>query len=136
MTAAVVAAALVAGALAALLRYGISVVATRRKASLPWAVLIVNVAGSLVAGVAIALADGLGDPGIRLILLTGFAGGLTTFGTLTVETVQLVVEGRWRVAAGSVAANLVAGIAAFLAGWGATGAVLSATGAVLSALAR
>jgi CrcB protein len=126
MTLPLLLAALVAGAGGALLRYGISVRIAHSKFSLPWAVFIVNVAGSLVAGVAVALADSLGDTGIRLILLTGFAGGLTTFGTFTVESIQLIVEGRWRVAAASIGANLIGGVAALLAGWGATAAIIAA----------
>jgi len=128
VTGSLVAAALVAGAAGAALRYAVSLEAVRRKASLPWAVLIVNSAGSLVAGVAISLADALGDPSIRLVLLAGFAGGLTTFGTLTVESIQLVVDGKWRVAAGSVAANLAVGVLALVAGWAATAALLGAIG--------
>lgn len=109
----IVAAALVAGALGALLRYGVTRAFRSNPARLPWAVLLVNILGSLIAGVAIALS--YDDPGgaVRLIAVSGFAGGLTTFSTFSVETVQLAIEGRWRTVIGSVLANLLGGLAAF-----------------------
>lgn len=101
----IVAAALVAGALGAVIRFLLA----RAFASQPgWAVLVVNVLGSALGGVLLALASG----DVRLILLGGFCGGLTTFSTFGVETIQLVLDGKARVAALSVAANLVLGIGA------------------------
>jgi fluoride exporter len=104
----VVAAVLVAGGIGAALRFVLGRAAAR--ASWPWPVLAVNVAGSLIAGVAV-------HTDVALIAVTGFAGGLTTFSTLSVETVQLVEQGRWRTAAASVALNLGLGLAAATAGW-------------------
>ena len=114
MTVVVVVSALVAGALGALLRYGVTVPFRNSPARLPWAVLIVNVVGSLVAGIAVALS--LADPhgALRLIVVSGFAGGLTTFSTFSVEAVQLVIGGRWRALIGSVLGNLLGGTAAFV----------------------
>lgn len=121
----VVVAAVVAGALMAVVRYGVTQALASNRRSLPVAVLVVNVVGSLIGGVAIALAESLGAADARYILLGGVAGGLTTFSTFSVETVQLAMSGRWRIAAGSVAANLVVGFAAVLAGWAATSALVA-----------
>ena len=104
---AVLAAAL-AGALAAAVRWMLS-----RGIRAPWAVLVVNVLGSGIGGAVLGLAqrgDVSGD--IRLILIGGLCGGITTFSTWSVETIQLVQDGKWRVAALSVASNLVLGIGA------------------------
>jgi CrcB protein len=98
----------VAGAVGSVLRYLAGLAGAR--ASWPWPVLLVNVVGSLVAGVGI-------HSDLSLIVVTGFAGGLTTFSTLSVETVQLAMTGRWRAAIASVTANLVLGIAAAIGGW-------------------
>lgn len=111
----VVAVALASGALAALVRYAVAVKSAR--AGFPWAVLIVNIAGSAIAGAAIGLADVGGASELRYVLLGGVAGGLTTFSTFSVETVQLVIERRARAAMLSVAANLVGGLIAVIAGW-------------------
>jgi CrcB protein len=101
---------LAAGALGAALRF---LVARAFAARPVVAVLLVNVVGSAIGGAVLGLAQ-LGSVGgdIRLILLTGFCGGLTTFSTFGVETIQLVMGGRARTAAVSVLANLVLGIGA------------------------
>jgi CrcB protein len=80
------------------------------KSAWPWPVLLVNVVGSLLAGLAI-------HTDVALIVVTGFAGGLTTFSTFSVETVQLAAEGRWRAAVANVGANLALGLGAATAGW-------------------
>lgn len=102
---------LAAGALGAALRF---LVARAFAARPVVAVLVVNVVGSAIGGV--LLASSSGD--IRMILLTGFCGGLTTFSTFGVETIQLVMEGKVRVAAMNVAANLVLGIGAAAVAFG------------------
>lgn len=101
-------AVVVAGALGAAIRYLIG--HAGRKASWPWPVLLVNVAGSLIAGVAI-------HTDLALVVVTGFAGGLTTFSTFSVETVQLAGAGRWRAAALNAGSNVALGLAAATVGW-------------------
>ena len=122
MSALVVVVALLAGAVGAALRYAASTVLGRTRSRLPWAVLLVNVVGSLIGGIVIGLVqDGAIGTDARLILLSGLAGGLTTFSTFSAETVQLALAGRWRTAALSVAANLVLGVAAVVLGFAAVG---------------
>ena len=103
----IVVAVIAAGILGAVLRYGLTTF------SPSWGVLAVNVVGSFVAGAGLATLSG----DARLVLLTGFCGGLTTFSTFSVETVQTVLDGKVRSAALSVAANLVFGIGAAAAGY-------------------
>ena len=102
---------LLAGALGAVIRFLVA-----RLVAPPWAVLAVNVVGSFVAGVLIGATTG----DLRVILLTGFCGGLTTFSSFTVETVQLVLEGRARRALLSVGLNLVLGVGAAALGFALT----------------
>jgi CrcB protein len=106
-------AAVVAGALAAGVRFGVT-----RFVRAPWGVLIVNVLGSAIGGAVIGLATrfALADD-LRLVLLGGLCGGLTTFSTLSVETVQFAQQGRWRAAIGGMAANLALGVLAAVGGW-------------------
>ncbi len=120
MSALVIGVAMLAGALGALLRYAASTVLGR--ARLPWAVLLVNAIGSLIGGVVIGLVQsGAIGSDARLIVLSGFAGGLTTFSTFSVETVQLALAGRWRTALGSVLANLLLGVGAAVLGFAVAG---------------
>lgn len=100
--------AVLAGAGAAAVRWLLS-----RSIRAPWAVLVVNVLGSGIGGAVLGLAQ-RGELGgdIRLIILGGLCGGLTTFSTWSVETIQLVQDGKWRVAALSVGSNLLLGVGA------------------------
>lgn len=110
-------AAVAAGAAGAVLRYLLSRALAGRD-GLPVAVLVVNVVGSGVGGAVLGLAQaGVLSGDIRLILLGGLCGGLTTFSTFSVETIQLVHEGRSRAAALSVALNLLVGVAAAVGGY-------------------
>lgn len=117
MIALAAAVAIVAGGLAAVVRYLVSLVFAGRGV-LPLAVLVVNVVGSALAGTAVGLAhSGAISDTLRLVLLGGAAGGLTTFSTWSVETIQLMQEREWKRALLSVAANLVLGIGAAAAAY-------------------
>jgi CrcB protein len=88
---------------------------------LPRGTLIANLVGALVLGILLeALTRGGPDVGgrrrLRLLLGTGFCGGLTTYSTLAVETDLLIRAHRDALAAGYVAGSVVAGVA--LAGLG------------------
>ena len=100
-------AVIAAGILGAVLRYGLTTF------SPSWGVLVVNVVGSFIAGAGLATLSG----DAKLVVLTGFCGGLTTFSTFSVETVQEVLDGHVQRAALGVAANLVFGIGAALVGF-------------------
>ena len=83
--------------------------------------LLVNVAGSLLIGFLLGGASepkGLSDS-MRLLLVTGFLGGLTTFSSLAHETVQLSVRdgnGSLTVGLSHLAANVLLGLAAVWCG--------------------
>lgn len=109
-----------AGAVGAVIRYLVSLGLARVSDAerFPWAVLAVNVVGSAIGGLVLGMAqhDAV-SAGLQVILLTGLCGGITTFSTFSVETIQLVTAGRWRAAALSVAANLVLGLGACALGY-------------------
>ncbi|MFC3493023.1 fluoride efflux transporter FluC [Glycomyces rhizosphaerae] len=81
---------------------------------LPWGTLMVNVFGS---GLAVFLVVAVADPGWSALLVTGFCGALTTYSTLSYETLRLVEDGRWHHALWNVAANISGGLAAGLIGF-------------------
>ncbi|MEC5180736.1 fluoride efflux transporter FluC [Arthrobacter sp. CG_A4] len=88
----------------------------------PWATLLVNVAGSFIIGLSMGVTKELGlGPEWQAGLVTGLAGGLTTFSSWTTATVRLASEARYRAAALNVAANLIAGLAAAALGLALTG---------------
>lgn len=106
-----------AGALGAAARYLVSL-AFAGRSGFPWAVLVVNVVGAAIGGVVVGLAvsGGLSSDS-RFILISGLCGGLTTFSTFSVESIQLIERGKWHLAVLSVVANLVLGLAAAAAGY-------------------
>lgn len=112
MTALVLLAVAVGGALGAVLRQ-LTSVSLAGRGRIPWGVLVVNVVGSFVAGLALGVPL---DPTVQLVIVSGVCGGLTTFSTFAVETIQLVSEGKHRAAAASVALNLTFGMPAVAAG--------------------
>jgi CrcB protein len=109
----VVVAVLVAGAVGAVLRYALSRAFPVRPGHLPGGILIVNVVGSGLAGALIGVAERAAlDGDLRLVLVTGFCGGLTTFSTWSVETIELLDGRRWRAAILNVVVTVTLGITA------------------------
>jgi CrcB protein len=103
-----------AGALGAVGRAVLDELVTRR-ASPPWGTAVVNLLGSLLAGVAAGLVvRGSLDGPLATIVLVGFLGSFTTFSTWMVETVSLASERRHAAAIGSVATLLAGAGAAWL----------------------
>ncbi|OYX54018.1 MAG: hypothetical protein B7Y93_07145 [Micrococcales bacterium 32-70-13] len=102
----------VGGALGAVLRQLVSVGLAGR-GRVPWGALVVNVVGSFIAGLALALPL---DPGWQIIVLSGFCGGLTTFSTFAVETVQLMIDRKARAAVLNVTLSIALGLLAVVAG--------------------
>jgi CrcB protein len=85
---------------------------------IPWSVLLVNVAGSLLLGVLLAEEQ---NHAHRRVLLhdggaIGFCGGLTTFSTFAMEVVDLARAGDSALAAAYAAMSLVAAVAGVLCG--------------------
>ena len=62
----------------------------------PWGLLVVNVLGSLMAGIVIAATSG----DLRMLLLVGFCGAFTTFSGFAWETDRLWPDARPAVLAG------------------------------------
>ena len=64
---------------------------------LPWGTLAANLIGGYLIGVAIAAFQAMPhlDPVWRLLLITGFLGGLTTFSSFSAEVVEFLMTGRY-----------------------------------------
>jgi CrcB protein len=65
----------------------------------PWGTLFVNVTGSMVIGF-FAVWTGpegrmLVRPETRVLVMTGFCGGYTTFSTFSLETLRLLQDRQW-----------------------------------------
>jgi len=62
----------------------------------PWATLFVNVVGSFVIGVVLALTSSETEwhMTVKSLLAVGFCGAFTTFSTFSYQTLMLIGEGR------------------------------------------
>jgi len=110
----------VGAALGALLRWALGLRLNFLFPALPPGTLAANLIGSYVIGVAMAwFATAPSIPAEwRLLIVTGFCGGLTTFSTFSAEVVLLLQQGRLAMAGATVAAHVVGSVAMTFAGIG------------------
>jgi fluoride exporter len=109
----------VAGAFGALARYQLDIYLTAQWGSrFPWATFAINISGAFLLGLIFSLMTGRFDSPqwLRSTVMTGFLGAYTTFSTLTLETGQLLEEGRMVLAFLNIAGSLACGMIAVLAG--------------------
>ena len=106
------------GSLGALGRYFLSFwVAQRAQMIFPWGTLIINLAGSFAIGFLFELFEALMlPPAYRAFFSIGFLGAFTTFSTFSLETVNLLRDGEWRLAALNVVFSVFLGVGMTLAG--------------------
>ena len=86
--------------------------------TIPPGTVVANMVGGYIIGLAIAFlaASPTLSPEWRLLIITGFCGGLTTFSTFSAETVALIQEGRLVWALGSISLHVVGSLAMTAAG--------------------
>lgn len=86
--------------------------------TIPPGTVVANMVGGYIIGLAIAFlaASPTLSPEWRLLIITGFCGGLTTFSTFSAETVALIQEGRLLWALGSISLHVVGSLAMTAAG--------------------
>jgi CrcB protein len=86
--------------------------------TVPPGTLAANLIGGYIIGLAIAYFAQAPDiaPEWRLLIITGFCGGLTTFSTFSAEVVTLLQQGRLSWAMGAIAMHVSGSLLATLAG--------------------
>ena len=84
----------------------------------PWATLALNVAGSLVLGIALGLQHSRDEHHVLLrdLLGIGFCGGLTTFSTFAVEVAVLMRSSDAAMAATYATTSVLVALSALLVG--------------------
>jgi fluoride exporter len=94
--------------------------------TLPLGTLAANLFGGLLMGVAMGVISHFEalPAEVRLLVTTGFLGGLTTFSTFSAETVTLMARQQYGWTAALVGAHVIGSVAMTLAGIGAVRLVL------------
>jgi CrcB protein len=85
----------------------------------PWGTLLVNVAGCLILGLLLGLVERgqLNFPAVRVMLVTGFCGGFTTFSAFMGENLSMLRAGEFMAFILYTAGSMVLGLAMVWLGW-------------------
>ncbi len=80
---------------------------------IPLGTLTANLIGAFIIGMGLAWFNRMThiDPMWKLLITTGFCGGLTTFSTFSAEVVFLLQDGRINWALGNIAVNMLGSFA-------------------------
>ena len=100
-------------AVGAWLRWGLSIALNPVFPTLPLGTLAANLFGGLLMGFAMELITRhtLLSPEVRLLLTTGFLGGLTTFSTFSAEISTLMLRKEWLWGALGIGAHVIGSLA-------------------------
>jgi CrcB protein len=109
----------VGAALGAWLRWGLSAWLNPRITHFPLGTLASNLIGGYLVGLAVAYFAFRHDlpPAWRLLAITGFLGGLTTFSTFSAEVTALLMQGSYGSGIAVACAHLVGSLILTAAGF-------------------
>ncbi|WP_119154351.1 fluoride efflux transporter CrcB [Caldimonas tepidiphila] len=99
-------------ALGALLRWQAGLWLNGAWGALPLGTLLVNCAGGLLIGAALAWFGRHPDELLRLLLVTGFLGGLTTFSAFSAESLLMLQRQEWGAALAHALAHVLGALGA------------------------
>ncbi len=104
--------------LGGLLRWGLGLKLNNLFPDVPPGTLVANLIAGYVVGVAIAFFAHVPNlsPEWRLLVITGFCGGLSTFSTFSAEIVSLLQRGLYSWAMSAIAVHVVGSLIMTLAG--------------------
>ena len=112
-------------AVGAWLRWGLGMVLNPLFPTLPLGTLAANLIGGLLMGFAMELLTrhAVLPPEMRLLVTTGFLGGLTTFSTFSAEVVTLLLRREWFWGSIAIGGHLLGSLVMTIAGIAAVRAV-------------
>ena len=108
----------IGAALGAWLRWGLSTSLNPRMPQFPLGTFASNLIGGYLVGFAVAFFAARHDlpPELRLLAITGFLGGLTTFSTFSSEVTDLLLRGEYWTGGSLAIAHLAGSIVLTIAG--------------------
>lgn len=101
------------GAAGCWMRWGLGALLNPVFPTLPLGTLAANLAGGLIMGLVIGVFDHFQTlpPALRLLVFTGFLGGLTTFSTFSAEAVTLLLRNQYAWFGAHVAVHVAGSLA-------------------------
>ena len=106
------------GFFGAMTRYAVDALVTSTIGDrFPWGTLVVNLSGSFLLGLLVAMGVERGIlPDIRAPVLIGFIGAYTTFSTLMLDAWRLGEQNSYLLAFANIGGSILLGLAAVFAG--------------------
>jgi len=96
----------------ALLRWGAGLWLNAHWSGFPLGTLLVNLVGGLLIGMSLEWFGRMPDEMLRLLLVTGFLGGLTTFSAFSGESLAMLHRGEFGMALAHTGAHVLGALAA------------------------
>ena len=103
------------GGVGSILRYLTSLLSHRSFGDkFPFGTIIVNIVGCLIVGILIGLLSKINpaDTNMKILLITGFCGGFTTFSALSAESFAMIESGNILTAILYIAGSIIIGLLA------------------------
>lgn len=106
------------GGLGALCRYGIAQVASKPNNGFPIGTFLANVISCIILGFLMSfLVDQEQGTRMRLLWMTGFCGGFSTFSTFSAENFELIQQGNYAMAFIYMLASFAVCVLCIFLGW-------------------
>ncbi|MFO1466793.1 MAG: fluoride efflux transporter CrcB [Steroidobacteraceae bacterium] len=104
----------------AILRWWLSLALNHLYPSIPPGTLVANLVGAYIVGIAVVMFAGTASltPEWRVLVITGFCGGLTTFSTFSAEIVALLQQGRFAASVLAIGVHVAGSVLMTFAGIG------------------
>jgi len=110
----------IGGGMGSLARYALGLIFPYQK-GFPWATFCANLAAAFILGIVMGWLvkqnpDAAFGNNLKCLLVTGFCGGFSTFSSFSNETLAMIKQQQWTLAAIYVALSLMLSISAVAAG--------------------
>jgi CrcB protein len=107
----------VGGAVGSLLRWRLVVWLGALQWPIAPGILVANLVGGLCIGFSLVAFERMPSDGMRLLLVVGVLGGLTTFSSFSGESLSLMIKGEWAVAVMHTLVHVCGALFAAVLGW-------------------